>query len=213
MTPAAFVDLCRQGSPGTFNPWFDTCTHDLHPDAAAGRRERLLCHLQCPDPRLLLIGEAAGYQGCRYSGIPFTSERLLLEQAIPRMPDLGGRRLTDRNRPFSEPSASIVWGTLQALGMADRTLLWNVFPWHPHGERDWSNRRPTAAEIRAGLPVLEAFLSLFQGASIVAVGRIATDMLQRLGMDAVPVRHPAYGGAGAFREGLQQLIANARPAA
>ena len=50
---------------------------------------------------------------------------------------------------FSEPTATIVWGTLLSLGMgACEFVLWNAFPWHPFDERQGllSNRRPTGKE-------------------------------------------------------------------
>jgi len=207
MSPQELLSLCGLAPATTFNPWFERCAHDLDPLAAEARRARMAVHLSCPDARLLLIGEAAGYQGCRYSGIPFTSERLLLENAIPGMPDLAQRRITDRNRPFSEPSASILWGTLHELQVAGHTVLWNACPWHPYGAKDWSNRRPTAAELAAGRPLLEAVISMYPQARVVAVGGVAEAALARLGIAGVRVRHPAYGGANAFRQGLRGLLA------
>ena len=106
---------------------------------------------------MLLVAEAPGYRGARVSGIPLTSERQLTG-AGP-----------------AEATATVVHRTLAELGLADRVLLWNVVPTHPGDER--SNRRPTRAEIEAGLPFA---LELGRGRRVVAVGRIA---------------HQAFGGA------------------
>src|SRR6187200_1998547 len=127
-----FFDLLtRPVGPDVFNPWRDQDPGtDALPDAASARLARLRAFF-ATQPRWLLLGEAAGYQGAHVSGIPFTSERLLLEGKIPRI-DIGGRRLSTRARPWSEPSATTVWGTLHALDRADATLLWNAYPWHPH---------------------------------------------------------------------------------
>lgn len=194
--------------PNVFNPWQERCAFDLAPNPAQARLERLQHHLACPNPALLLLGEAPGYQGARYSGIPFTSERLLLQGAVPRVPILD-QRLSRRRLPFSEPSASIVWGTLHALGIADRTLLWNAFPWHPMGPTGaHSNRTPTRDELRHGKAVLRALLSLFPGVSVVAVGRQAGSLLREMGVPvSAEVRHPARGGATLFREQLRAFVA------
>jgi uracil-DNA glycosylase len=142
------------------------------------RRERLRRYLQ--DRRaatILLVGEAAGYNGARVSGIAFTSERQLTG-----------------NGP-AELSATIVHRTLAELGIADDVLLWNVVPTHPHRPGlPHSNRRPTADEIAAGLPFVER---VAEGRRVLAVGRLAQRAL------GVPyVRHPSHGGAAAFRATL-----------
>lgn len=184
-----------------FNPWYqrDPGT-DLDPRAPAARRERLAAHLHC-DAALLLIGEAAGYQGAHVSGMAFTSERLMMEGVIPRIRIEG--RLSTRARPWSEPSATTVWGALVDLGLADRAVLWNCFAWHPHraGEPQ-SNRTPTREEYAQGLPTLAALCALYPHAHILAVGKGAAAGLTSLGRSVVSLRHPSMGGATAFRAGL-----------
>jgi len=165
----------------------------------------LRAHLSIP-ARYILVGEAAGYQGCKVSGIPFTSERLILAGEIPRVPS-DSNRLTSRVRPWSEPSATTVWGTLHELGIAEQTLLWNAFPWHPHKpETPLSNRTPTAIERELGLPVLERLLHLHRKATLFAVGRNAEWSLQSVNRHATPLRHPSMGGASLFRAQLTAAV-------
>jgi hypothetical protein len=191
---------------GLFHPWREQCPFDAEGSGPDGRLARLASHLDC-EPRLILVGEACGYQGCRYSGIPFTSERLLLEGAIPRMPAVR-TRLSQRAKPFSEPSATIVWKSLFRLGLAGDTILWNALPLHPHRvETPWSNRTPTDAELAVGAEALNLLSQAFVDAKFVAVGRKAEASLQRLGLQCDgAVRHPANGGAKAFFQGLSQLV-------
>jgi hypothetical protein len=191
---------------GVFNPWRE---HDPAADrdtnAPAARRARLRAHLDC-DPVLLLLGEAAGYQGCHVSGIPFTSERLLLAGAVPRVAT-PRTRLSTRVLPWSEPSATIVWGALHELGLGDRTILWNAFPWHPHlPGRLQSNRTPTPSEVALGAAPLALLLAAFPGVHVVAVGRKADTLLRGLGRVEAVLRHPAMGGAEHFRAGLRALV-------
>jgi hypothetical protein len=203
---ARLIETLPSGLPGLFNPWQDHCPHEVAGDGPHPRLGRLARHLDC-DPAFILVGEAPGYQGCRYSGIAFTSERLLLEGAIPRIPALPDR-LSTRRLPFSEPSATIVWKTLCRLGIAERTILWNALQLHPHrlGE-PWSNRTPAPGELALGAPALHLLIAAFPSAGIVAVGRKAEYLLTAMGITpAATVRHPANGGATLFAAGMQTLV-------
>lgn len=194
------------GQSGLFNPWCDACPFDTENNGPKARISRLAAHLDC-DARLILVGEAPGYQGCRYSGIAFTSERLLLEGAIPRIEPIT-HRLSVRRLPFSEPSATIVWKTLYRLGVANDTLLWNAVQLHPfRAGEPWSNRTPTDAELAYGSSALELLARSFPKARIVAVGQKAAGVLRMLGISFhAAVRHPANGGATAFSEGLAAAV-------
>ncbi len=202
-----FLALLQAATPANvFNPWgMRDATTDLDDDAPAGRLQRLTAHLSV-DARYVLIGEAAGYQGCKVSGIAFTSERLMLAGEIPRIEALADR-LTSRPRPWSEPSATTVWKTLHALGIAGQTVLWNAYPWHPHKPGvPHSNRTPTRLERVAGVPVLERYLQLFPQARIFAVGRNAEAALAELGIAAMALRHPSMGGAMEFARQLRAAV-------
>lgn len=200
------IAVLPAGMPGLFNPWHDHCPYDADGNGPAEKLERLALHLDC-EPEFILTGEAPGYQGCRYSGIAFTSERLLGEGAIPRIPALPGR-LSTRRLPFSEPSATIVWKTLYRLAIAERTILWNAMQLHPHRQDNlWSNRTPTPEEIRLGEPAMRLLIEAFPRAKIVAVGKKAEGLLGEMQIKiAGAVRHPANGGATEFTSGLQALI-------
>jgi uracil-DNA glycosylase len=191
-------------SNDVFNPWTQPDELDLTREGPRERVERLRAHFNC-QPALLLVGEAPGYQGCHFSGIPFTNEKLILQGSIPRVSSVF--RLTTRERPWCEPSATIVWRNLHELGLAERAVLWNTFAWHPFkpGNR-LSNRTPTRTELESGLPVLRAVLAHFEGIPVVPVGQIAARTLATVGIKALaPVRHPSMGGATEFRNGLDAL--------
>lgn len=202
----SLVATLPSGRPGLFNPWADHCPHDATGNGPRAKLERLALHLDC-EPEFILAGEAPGYQGCRYSGIAFTSERLLGEGAIPRIAALPDR-LSTRRLPFSEPSATIVWKTLYRLGIAERTILWNAMQLHPYrADELWSNRTPAPEEIRLGEPALRMLVEAFPHAKVVAVGKKAEGLLGEMGVKVTgAVRHPANGGATEFARGLQALI-------
>jgi uracil-DNA glycosylase len=195
-------DAVPTGLHGTFHPWKERCVRDADGNGPAERLKRLSAHLEC-EARWILVGEAPGYQGCRYSGIAFTSERLLLEGAIPRV----GRppaRLSTRDKPFSEPSATVVWKALYRAGIAETTVLWNALQLHPFAPSDiWSNRTPTPRELELGAPALQMVVRAFPRARVIAVGKKAEHLLASAGVAVhASVRHPANGGATAFTEGV-----------
>lgn len=202
----SLVETLPSGLTGLFNPWRDCCPHDTSSHGPAEKLGRLALHLDC-NPEFILAGEAPGYQGCRYSGIAFTSERLLGEGAIPRIPALAGR-LSTRRLPFSEPSATIVWKTLYRLGIEERTILWNAMQLHPYRPDNlWSNRTPSPEEIRLGEPALRMLIETFPAAKIIAVGKKSEGLLREMGIPiAGSVRHPANGGATEFAAGLKGLM-------
>ena len=122
------------------------------------------------------------------------------------MPELI-ERITSRPRPWSEPSATIVWKTLYELKLAEHTVLFNAVPWHPEGRKGpLSNRTPTSIEQAEGHLYLKLFLALFPDTPLAALGATASAALEALGMSHARLRHPAYGGATKFRDGLHRLM-------
>jgi uracil-DNA glycosylase len=175
------------------------------------RRANLECYLRqmrIVGPRVALVGEAAGHRGCRLTGIPFTSERLLLRGSDKH--DLLGEgngycRANERGRVVGEQSATIVWSAVEQ--MARPPLLWNALPFHPHRSGDrWSNRTPTPAELMLGIRHLVAILDLFAIDSVIAVGNKAAHTLTQVGVSYRKVRHPAHGGKRAFLDGVLALV-------
>jgi hypothetical protein len=233
-----FLRLLRKSPSGAvFNPWWEIDEqNDIDASAPAIRRKQLRAYLQerLGKAKLAVIGEAVGYRGGHFSGIPMTSERILLgkrphivaalsERQNPKRND--GRRLPLQiladlkprrtSKPekcadgFSEPTATIVWGTLLRLGFKpDEFVLWNAFPWHSFDSRRGmlSNRLPNRLECDAGLPVLKAFRELFPRQHVVALGKIAAAQLEELNVNAHCVRHPASGGAKLFRQQITRVV-------
>lgn len=182
----------------TFNQFREVGPDDLA-DAPAIRLANLRHYLMERDRAdVLAVGEAAGYQGMRWSGIAFTSEFDLLRWGGPY------RRSSRRSRPWKEPSGTIVHGVLEELGAERRVVLWNTVPTHPYVPgQPLSNRRPLRPEVAAGLPYVQRLIEIVRPRLVVGVGRIAADTL---GSPAVYVRHPAQSGATAFRAGMRQLL-------
>ena len=179
----------------------------------ATRRANLRLYLKtmaAREPTALLLMEAPGYRGCRLTGLPVTSRKVMLE-AAPALDmfgfEAGYRDVADAGfeRVYSEGSATIVWSALSALGTLP--MIWNSFPFHPHqAGRPLSNRKPRRGEIQQGLAFLRPLLELWRFEQLIAVGNVADETLRALGMDPRKVRHPAHGGKREFVAGLSALL-------
>jgi hypothetical protein len=190
---------------GVVNPYREAFPELDGPAAARRRRENLEAYLErVGAPRLVLLGEALGFRGGRFSGIAFTSERQLAGPDGRRLPWAGDPFQATSTNPalWLEPSGSVVWDALG--GEARGALVWNVFPWHPYGPRGpLSNRTPERGMVLANLHVLERLLAEVGPARLLAVGRTSQAALETLGIEAPALRHPAHGGAGLFRQQMR----------
>jgi hypothetical protein len=191
------ADLPHLRIGATFNQYAESGPDDV-PGAPEIRLANLRAYLaERAGADVVCLGEAGGYQGMRWSGIAFTSERNLLRWGAPYRPSCAART-------WSEPSGTIVHKVLEELGAERRVILWNTVPTHPHRPGEpLSNRRPTVAEVEAGAPLAVRLIELVRPRTVVAVGRIAESVLPP---GTAYVRHPANAGGPAFREGMRVIL-------
>ncbi len=191
------------------------------------RRDQLTRYLLARENAThLLVGEASGWQGCRFSGIPFTSERMVigrhetLQQEVVFGNAPGGERTStqdwqngaQRRFGMAEASATILWKAVLEHLCAFDFVLWNVVPWHPHqADAPRSNRSGahslTCDELYRGGLHLQETLQLFPNAVVVAVGEMARVAVSLLRQGAACVRHPSHG-ADQFRREIAALLGN-----
>jgi hypothetical protein len=212
----------RPSTDEVFNPWRD---YDASNDIDSSAPEHRFSHLKnymterLSSAQLLIIAEAPGMNGAKFSGLAMTSERRLIEENIlnqnkpyftgPKYRTSKSILANQKSIPTGslEPTATIVWGRMLELMDSHAFVLWNSFAWHPHHNgNSLSNRTPTDIEISSGLETLKLFLASFPDREVVAVGRKAELALNTLGVKASPVRHPANGGANKFRDGVKEIL-------
>ena len=203
--------------PGVFNPWVDSEPgYEESADAPAIRSSNLSIYLnrRISTAKVLLIAEAPSYRGAKFSGVPMTSERIILGRGPGvlrglEMPEFTTTSFQERWRyGRAEATATCVWSRMITLGYKPcEFVLWNAYPCHPHehGNR-FSNRTPSKSELQAADHVLKQLLLMFPRARLVAVGQVAKDALMEIGLNLPSVRHPANGGAAAFQREIAALL-------
>ena len=212
-----------QDSSAIFNPWADyDAVYDLSAASPTYRLEHLRQYMveRLQTARYLLIAEAPGYCGAKFSGIAMTSERNLLESNAQLLDNLyfnGPKHRTSNpssdlinNKGMLERTATIVWDKVLSVGLNPHEfVLWNCFAWHPHKPGDrMSNRAPSKAEKLAGTECLQRFLEMFPGRTVLSIGDHSQGLLSGLNVDFKSLRHPSYGGAPVFRSGIDDIINN-----
>ena len=216
-----FKSLKTIKSDNIFNPWFcHDMQNDINVNSHSIRYLQLKQYLsERKNAKYLLLAEALGYQGGHFSGIPMTSERILLgklehksinpEHVFTGIKPLRTSKPSVKKDGFTEPTATIVWERLIRSGFDMKEFIfWNAFPWHPYNPKKGilSNRTPSDAELEKGKSVMNELLSIMNVTKIIAVGEKARVQLEKTGIYAPAVRHPANGGAGKFREQIINVI-------
>lgn len=174
------------------------------------RRNNLLIYLKQMyklKPKIMLVGEAPGYRGSRLTGVPFTSEHLLVNNmeglALFGM-DKGYRLAYPKEKLLKEATATIIWNTLLQYDI--KALSWNAFPFHPHKKDDEeSNRTPLKKELLIGEKPLLQIIEMFEIEKVIAMGNKAEESLNKMGIDCYKVRHPAQGGKNEFVYGIRKF--------
>ena len=200
---ADFVERLTQteGPACLFNPYVSA-----EPWGAVkqGNLQLYLQHMQCIKPSYLLVGEALGYRGGRLTGVPFTSEAILLQHPWFGLQH-GYQKTTEWPGICREATATILWQTIDQLNL--RPLLWNACPFHPfQPEKPASNQAPTQAEIQLGRTFVQDLCEMFPSVTaVIAVGNKASKALGQWQIPHHKIRHPSHGGKKQFQQGLRLL--------
>lgn len=174
------------------------------------RRNNLLIYLKKIyklNPKILLVAEAPGHRGSRLTGVPFTSEYILMNNVEGTNfygKEAGFKLACKKETLLKEATATIILETLIKYDIL--ALAWNSFPFHPHKPGiSQSNRTPLKKEIALGQEPLLKIIDIFNIEHVVAIGRKAEGSLKQLNIAADYVRHPAQGGKNEFVQGINNI--------
>ena len=211
-TPARLIELnqaianflfSEPSSGDLFNPYSSVDPERDRPGADSIRQDNLSRYLTERNrvPRLFVLAEAPGPWGCRFTGVPITSEEQLVDPQFPH----SGEQASSKEEPHKEYSASIYWRVLSPYTWD--LLTWNTVPFHPFKpDKPMSIRTPRVAEIKRFTPLLAEMLNILKPDRMVAIGRKAERAYSLVGHESTYVRHPSQGGALLFEEGMRTII-------
>ena len=182
-----FVTKLKNYGPEPF-PYVENMYADGTPNTSENL-ELYLKQMLKQKPKKLIVGEAPGYKGCRRSGIPFTSEKNLVQTTFFKNK---GYKIKTPQKPRSEATATAVWNFLDTIE-EPLPLIWNAFPFHPYDPKSKngknSNRKPNEEELKEGEKILKKLIEIFniEKDNIIAVGEKAQNSLKTTNY----VCHPA----------------------
>jgi uracil-DNA glycosylase len=201
----------RESTAELFNQYQDRDLSVDLPDANEIRKENLWNYLNSfsERPSILMVGEAAGPWGCRFSGVPFTGEKQLCESMLPffghqsskNNPSLKIKRFP----PHVSLSAKIFWEILKPFH--PKFFVWDCIPLHPHKvNKILSVRNPTSREVLAFSDLLRKIVEIIRPRQILSIGREAEKALTYVGTKSSYICHPSHGGANKFEVGVKSYF-------
>lgn len=194
-----------------FNQYLD-CNVDVDvPNGASIRKMNLRTYMEtaAASASVLIVGEAAGPWGTRFSGVPFTGERQLITPSFPIIGKQSSKAIpscpTRVEPPYISRSAEVFWNVM--LPYYPHFMVWDAFPLHSHEpNKVLSVRNPTKKEVSQFGEALCLIKSYLKPTRIIAVGKKAFKQLEALGETSTYVRHPSRGGREKFATEMQRLF-------
>jgi len=186
----------RESSDTVFNPYLDkTLLNNLR---------EYFTYLIKHGSSVMLVGESPGYNGCRWTGIPFTSGYMVRNSNHIMFKEIGDRIVL--NQVVKESTGTIMW---EFLGKdIPVPILWNSFPFHPHKSGNpESNRKPSSTEVQEGVEYMKMVHDIFEPKIICSLGRVGEKTLKKIfsGIDIRYIRHPSRGGKNGFIDGMEEI--------
>lgn len=165
--------------------------------------------LKSQQPRILLVGEAPGYKGCKISGIPFTSSMAFRRFDHPLLNEL--KEQVKFEKLENEATSTIIWQYLSSKNITP--IFWNSFPFHPHHENNENaNRPPNENEIKTSIKFLHQLHEIFKPDLIAGIGNSGHYCLKiafsASNGDYQKIRHPSFGGKSDFIHGMDSILSN-----
>ncbi len=185
-------------APPTLNNQYTVTYVEETPFEGAGIRCRNIAkyYQRRAGAGVLIVSQAPGHLGGRWSGIPLTDTDSIASGRLGEDYEFSLIR--------SEPSSEAVreglgshWGDV---------FLWSVVPWHPAGRCLDSNRKPSQIEVSAGIEVLRYVLAHREFRAVAALGEVASGALNRLHVRHRVLPHPFYAGRDACIEGVRAYV-------
>lgn len=172
------------------NQYLDDCPIDdlIGHNLRLENLRRYLDYLLEHRPRLMIVGESAGFNGAKRNGLHLLTHTYFQSQ----IPGLGAA-----NYQLQESNTA---KTLDKIFQNDQVpLAFNIVPFFTHPDGDWTaNRTPSKIEIQQYSIFAQMLFDIFRPDLVVAMGRLAESGLNHRGIPNQYVRHPSMGGHKIF---------------
>jgi hypothetical protein len=185
-----------------FNPWLEFDETDISPEAPKIRTSNLKKYLLNQEgAKYVLIAESPS-TGARYTGLAMTSEKVIHTN------NLGYEYSSKKSicgKYVYELTAKKVWDEI--LVRKENFAMWNAFAFNISEKQGRWFENPTEEELRQNLDILNSFLSLYNEAKIITVGKTAQNALEILGfINFESIRHPSNDFKKEFPEQFRKFL-------
>ena len=185
-----------------FNPWIEFDESDISDNApkirTANLKKYLLNH---KNASYVLIAESPS-TGARYSGIAMTSEKVINTNNLDY--ECSSKK-SQSGKYVYELTAKKVWDEI--LAQKENFVMWNAFAYNIHEKDGRWFENPTTEELGQNLELLNSFLSLYEKAKIITVGKTAQNALEILGFSNFEsIRHPSNDFKKEFPQQFKRFI-------
>ncbi|MFB3883150.1 MAG: uracil-DNA glycosylase family protein [Armatimonadota bacterium] len=194
-----------------FNQYRDVDPDLDRPEGHRIRQENLKRYLESYSkrPTVLVVAEAAGPWGTRFSGVPLTNERSLVQGELPftgRQSSLDEPAVrTGRKTPYSSSTPSIFWEVMAQFYPA--FLAWYLVPFYPHVRGNAMKKRsPTDEEVTKHTGLLKEAIAIAKPKTIIAMGGRVASGVEQLGVEYEMVHHPAHDTRQQFPAGMRAIM-------
>jgi hypothetical protein len=190
-----------KSSKELFNQYTGDCPEN---DIAGNFRIRIdnlknyLQHFIEQPPAVLLIGESAGYNGAKVSGL-----HLINTDTASR---IGCNAICETNQKMRRSKTEeIIWREMDKYRIIP--LTFNIVPFFSKPADSWTkNRLPSKIEVEK-YSILSSYLcDIFRPKVVLAMGRSAEYGLTCQKISNIYVRHPSMGGMEQFCEQIGEVL-------
>lgn len=145
--------------------------------------------------KIMFIGIAPGYNGCRFSGVPFTSERILLGMKKSNFFLHQNYSQSSKEHPYTEVSATKIWTSFSRYipqNELKHIFMWNIVPFHPYKQnKPLTNRDPEKQELEQYEKITLDIIDILQPEKICCFGNIPQDRLINSYNNITYAKHPS----------------------
>ncbi|MFX1453827.1 MAG: uracil-DNA glycosylase [Promethearchaeota archaeon] len=162
---------------------------------------------------ILFLGEAAGYKGCRITGVPFSANyNIKNSKCFSQLRKSLFLGQIDEKR---ESTSTIFHEFINKKpSIYNKIVVWNVFPFHSYDSGNHnSNRTPSHQELVEGQDFILDLFKIFKFKQYYPIGASAETCLTEMRVNNIippfeffRIRHPSHGGKVDFIKGMKRIF-------